>query len=82
MGTSDLFRNLYWQIETHLADKTIEHLRKGWSWEMTPEENLIVATTNAVPFIFENLGKSLEERWKWELELVDREIQETNPSTL
>ena len=53
MGTSDLFRNLEWQIETHLVPKTIEHLRKNWSWNLTPEENLTRAVTSVVPFIFE-----------------------------
>jgi hypothetical protein len=73
MGTSDLFRNLEWQIETYLAEKTIENLREGWSWEMTPEENLTVAVTNAVPFIFKNHGRWCEERLKWELEQVSND---------
>ncbi len=53
MGTSDLFRNLQWQIETHLVPKTIEHLRKNWTWDISPEENLNRAVTSVVPFIFE-----------------------------
>lgn len=53
MGTSDLFRNLEWQIETHLVPKTIEHLRKNWTWDISPEENLTRAVTSVVPFIFE-----------------------------
>lgn len=53
MGTSDLFRNLQWKIETHLVPKTIEHLRKNWTWDISPEENLTRAVTSVVPFIFE-----------------------------
>lgn len=62
MGTSDLFRNLEWQIETYLAPKTIEYLRKNWSSDISPEENLTRAVTSVVPYIFENHNKWAEKR--------------------
>jgi len=74
MGTSDLFRNLEWQIETRLANKTIENLRKGWDWEKTPEENLTFAVTDAVPFIFECYGRWCDEMLRRDQEQVESEM--------
>jgi hypothetical protein len=65
MGTADLFRDLEWQIETRLVQKTFEHLRENWTWDISPEENLTRAVTSVVPFIFENHYKSTAAKAEW-----------------
>lgn len=81
MGTSDLFRNLEWQIETYLAPKTIEFLRKNWSWDISPEENLTRAVTSVVPFIFENQQKWGEEMVKRDRESDDDDVSVSDGAT-
>lgn len=75
MGTSDLFRNLEWQIETYLAPKTIEFLRQNWSYDISPEENLTRAVTSAVPYILES-----HNRWAERMGEQDRDLPESSIS--